>query len=176
MVKVFDNLDIALEWCEDRLLESAGCRPDDPLPPLPQQLVGLMGDAAMIENLLPYLERHLFPAGATLIRQGDFPDALYFLESGQLTAQLRQATGETLRLETMLGGRVVGELGFYLGSIRSADVVVDAPSVVYQLTREALTRMEVESPEVASEFHRLIIRLMSERVTHLIKTVEGLQR
>jgi SulP family sulfate permease len=175
-IETFDDLDSALEWCEDRLLEAAGCRPDEPLPPLPQQLADLMADDTAIESLLPYLQRVTLPAGSTLIRQGDTADALYFLESGQLSAQLRQENGEILRLETMLGGRVVGELGFYLGTARSADVVVDSSSVVYRLTRTDLERMERENPEVASEFHRLIIRLLSERVTHLVSTVEGLQR
>lgn len=175
-IKMFADLDSALEWCEDRILEAAGCRPDEPLPPLPEQLIDLIGDAATVEQLLPFLEREELPLGTVLIRQGDPPEALYFLESGQLTAQLRQDNGAVLRLETMLGGRVVGELGFYLGTSRSAEVVVDSVSVVYKLTQAALTGMEAEAPDAASEFHRLIIRLLSERVTHLINTVEGLQR
>jgi SulP family sulfate permease len=126
--------------------------------------------------LLPYLERLSLADGTVLMRRGDPADGLYFIESGQVTAQIEREGGKRVRFETMLGGRVVGELGFYLDKPRTADVVVEAPSIVYRLTRDALARMEVEDPEAASLIHRVIIRLLSERVTHLVRTVDALQQ
>jgi SulP family sulfate permease len=175
VVLPFDTLDQALEWCEDQLLIAQGCQPGDPLPPLRRQLIDLAGDDAAVDVLLRYLERLEVPGGTMVMRRGDPPDALYFIESGQVTAQLVREDGRRVRLETMLGGRVVGELGFYLGRTRTADVVTEAPSVIYRLTTAALRQMEADDPEAASTFHRLIIRLLSERVTHLVGTVDAMQ-
>ena len=38
-----------------------------------------------------------------------------------------------------------------------------------------LARMEAEDPDVAAALHKLIIRMLSERVSHLMGTVEALQ-
>jgi sulfate permease, SulP family len=85
-------------------------------------------------------------------------------------------TQPPVRLEAMKSGRVIGELGFYLGQKRTAAVVADEPSVVYLLSANNLAKMEKTAPEVASYFHQLIIHLMAERTTHLIRTVAALEK
>jgi SulP family sulfate permease len=108
--------------------------------------------------------------------QGSAPDSLFFVESGQVTAQLERPSQEPIRLETMGNGRVVGEMGFYLGQVRTASVVADMPGVVYELSRQKLAQMEAEASEAAAGLHRLIAHLLAERATHLVETVEALQR
>ena len=81
-----------------------------------------------------------------------------------------------MRLETMGAGRVVGEMGYYMGQVRTASVVAETDCVVYKLGRDKLRQMEAEAPEVASVLHRLIIRFLSERVTHLVTAVQALER
>jgi SulP family sulfate permease len=76
----------------------------------------------------------------------------------------------------MRGGRVVGEIGFYLNKPRTAAVVTDEPSTIYRLSMQTLKQMEQNDPEAASAFHQGIIRLISERLTHLINAVDALQR
>jgi SulP family sulfate permease len=110
------------------------------------------------------------------MHQADKPDNVYIVESGQVTAQLEYADRRPLRLESMKSGRVIGELGFYLGQKRTAAVIVDEPSVVYLLTAANLSRMEAEAPKIASYFHRVIIQLLSERTTHLIRVVSALEK
>ena len=75
----------------------------------------------------------------------------------------------------MKSGRVVGELGFYLGQKRTAAVIADEPSTVYLLSAMNLAKIEKKAPEVASYFHQLIIQLMAERTTPLSRTVAALE-
>jgi len=75
----------------------------------------------------------------------------------------------------MQGGRAVGELGFYLGTRRSASVVADRDSVLYSLSQVMLTQVEADDPEAAYAFHRIIIHLLGERVLHLVQAVDILQ-
>ena len=110
------------------------------------------------------------------MHQGDAPDYVYFVESGQVTAQLERGDQAPVRLETMRSGLAVGEIGFYLGKVRTAAVVADEPCTVYRLSSSDLERMEREAPEGAFAFHRIIIHLLAERATHLIRTVSALQR
>ena len=55
-------------------------------------------------------------------------------------------------------------------------VIVDVPSKIYRLSRGNLRRMEKENPQAAGNMHQLVVHLLSERVAHLVKTVNSLER
>jgi sulfate permease, SulP family len=93
-----------------------------------------------------------------------------------VTAQLERDSQQPIRLETMRGGQVVGEIGFYLGVRRTASVVADQPSVIYRLSLDRLRQLERDDPETAVTFHNLIACLLAERASHLIRTADALLR
>ena len=166
------DLDRAAEWCEDQLCST---RPDEwEARTLLSYLLAIV-DGPATERLVGYMQRSDVAVGERLIRQGAEPDHIFFLESGQLTAQLETPGQPAVRLETMQGGRAVGELGFYMGTQRSAAVVVDRPSVIYTMSQATLDRLETEDPEAAYVFHRIIIHVLGERVLHLVRAVDALQ-
>ncbi len=99
---------------------------------------------------------------------------MFFLVSGQLTAQLARDDGTTARLRTISPGSVMGELGLYLGAARTASVVADVPSTVYRLSREALESVERDHPEVAAELHAWLARLMARRITDDVRMISAL--
>jgi len=166
------DLDRAAEWIEDQVCLAAEMAGQGTLDDSLQAIV----PGAATTRLIGYLARREIPAGAYLIHQGDAPDLLYFIESGQVTAQLERPGQAPVRLETMRGGRTVGELGFYLGTRRSAAVVAEQPAVVYALTQAELARIERDDPAAANACHRVVVHLLGERVLHLMRAVEALQR
>jgi CRP-like cAMP-binding protein len=163
-------------YAENQILLAAGLNLRDYQESLRTQLRSLLPDTTNLDNLLSYFERLDVGSGYYLMKQGDPPEALYFIESGQVTAQLEFSDRNPVRLGTMRGGHVVGEIGFYLNQARTAAVVTDEPSTIYRLSMQTLKQMEQNDPEAASAFHQGIIRLISERATHLISTVNALQR
>ena len=116
------DLDRAAEWCEDQICATAA----DAERPLASYLQDIVPGEAT-RRLVGYMARLTVEQGEHLIEQGAEPDDLFFIEAGQLTAHLEVADAPPLRLETMQGGRAVGELGFYLGTRRAAAVVADRP-------------------------------------------------
>ncbi len=110
------------------------------------------------------------------MRQGDESDSVFFIESGQFTAQLETPGQEPVRLQTSGAGRSLGEIGFYLGIKRTAAVVAKKPSVVYCLSRRDLARIEKTDPEAASMLHRVVVQVLGERVAHLTRVVDALER
>jgi SulP family sulfate permease len=173
-IKFLPNLDRALEWCENEIisinLADLKLKKD-----IADQLKAIFKDEG-IEKLIPYLQHREYRAGEYLIREDDTPDYIYFIHSGQVTAQLESNSREPIRLETMRSGRSVGEIAFYLGTRRTASVVADQDSVVYSLSFDDLKNMEAHAPEVANIFHRVSVFLLSERVMHLTRTVRALER
>jgi SulP family sulfate permease len=67
---------------------------------------------------------------------------------------------------------MIGEIGFYLGTLRSASVIADKPGTAFRLSREALTRMEAERPEFAAALHQFMAEMLAERLLHITQTFE----
>ncbi len=172
---IFPDVDHGMEWVENILL-NADAQPAARQHSLHETFSQLAHEGAPLDALFTFLERRQVAAGGYLMRQGEPSDGVYFVESGQVTAQLESPVRQPVRLETMGPGHVIGELGFYLGQQRTAAVIADVPSVVYALSAASLARMEEAAPEVASCFHRLIIQLLAARTTHLIRVVEALEK
>jgi SulP family sulfate permease len=113
-------------------------------------------------------------AGHVLMRQGDVPDCMYFIDKGKVTAQLEVSDDKTIRLKGLGAGTMIGEAGLYLGQTRSATVIANEPSVVYRLSADALKKMEEEDPRLASKLHEWVARVLSERLGENNRTLEAL--
>lgn len=168
----FASLDEALEWREDFLLGNSD------LPPYQSRnlltvFTEYLKDKNKAEILLQYLNRMELLPGTKIIRQGEAAHDLFFIESGRISTYSEKEGAAPIRLETMVDDTMVGEIGFYLGQLRTATVMADAPSIVYRLTTDALAEMEKTHPVVAMELHRLIVQKTSKRVIHVYKTVKG---
>jgi SulP family sulfate permease len=161
----FDSLDQAVEWCENDLLQTFGGSGSQSAESLVGQLKTYLGSDEMVQRLLPYLTRRELAAGQILIRQGDPAEELLFLEYGQLTVRLEADEGAPVRVRTLRPGAVVGEMGLYSSRPRSAAVVADTAVVVHSLDRAALGRIEQATPALALVLHRLMITLLTERLT-----------
>ena len=173
--RVLADLDRGIEWCEDQMiaeLETPATAPES----LAEQLATFWPDRAQIDELLSRLQRREVASGEYLMCQGDEPAELFLLETGQVTAQIEKPGSVPVRLETMQGGRVIGELGFFLGTRRNASVVADRPTVVYCLTRSAWDEIQANHPDVAQTVTGVVIHLLGQRVQHLSRAVEAMQR
>jgi SulP family sulfate permease len=169
------TLEQGMEWCENQILQEAGLDVNEKPPSLSEQLAEILPGTEDLTEMLTYFEEMEVEPGYRLIRQGEPSHDLFFIEEGQATVELELEEGPPVRLETM-GGGVLGEIGFYLGYDRTASVIVDVPSRIYRLTRANMRRMEKENPMAAANMHRLIVHLLSERVAHLVQTVNALER
>lgn len=175
-LQIFESADAALQSIEDVQLLEAGYDLTAPQPSIEDQIQMLVPESTNVNRLFELLECLELDAGEVLIEAGAQADDMFFIKEGSVTAQLEREDGRIIRLETMGTGRAVGELGFYLNQERTASVVSSGPSVVYRLSKENLTQIEQQHPEIASTIHRVIVKLLADRVTHLVKVVDVLQK
>ncbi len=173
--RLFPDLDHAVEWCEDRIIAQYGTE-DVVTASLYQELLSIVPQRDTVNKLISNMERIEIEAGKYLMRQGDASDAMYFIESGQLTALVEIEGKSPMRLETVRGKRSVGEIGFYLDMPRTASVIADEPSIVYRLSRTQLSAMEQSDPDVTSALHQIVIYVLAHRVRHLTNVVVVLER
>jgi len=118
-----------------------------------------LGSPAAAQQVLAHFEQLQLAAGDLLFAQGDPGDALYLLAEGRLAARVGAATVRTLN-----AGSVVGEMGLFRDTLRSAAVVADTPSRVLRLHRSGLQALEAASPALALALHRLLIRQLADRL------------
>ena len=174
-VQSFGDLDRALEWCEDCLLES---RAEGRRPVLDESIEGQLtrafGDRQAAQTMLPYLEKIEVGPGATLMHQGEESRDLFFVERGRVSVQFKTPEGGSVRLRTMGVGTIVGEIAFYLDQQRSASVVTETEATVWRLSRGALARMTAEAPDIASSFHQYLVRTLAARLTQTTRLVRSL--
>ncbi|MEO1170028.1 MAG: cyclic nucleotide-binding and patatin-like phospholipase domain-containing protein [Pseudomonadota bacterium] len=83
--------------------------------------------------------------GEYLVRYGEEADALYLVSTGRFYVQLSNG-----RVVAEIGaGEPVGELAFFSGGVRTADVRASRDSTVFRLTRDAYDIVVAKYPEIA---------------------------
>lgn len=161
--KVFFNLDYALEWCENHVLETENMLVMKQMT-LPELLEPVFPEPKYIPALMKVLKRMDVPKGEAVFRQGDSSDAMYFVESGRLDVELEGDDGKLLRLKKVGPGAVFGEMGIYTFACRSATVRAAESCVLYQITKEKLDAIEQRAPVLVTSVNRYLVNLLSERL------------
>lgn len=156
------DLDHALEKAEDAVLHGHGHLDEEAT--LLQHFEAAIGPHARLPDLIDSMTLLKLPAEARLIRQGDEADDVYFVSSGRVRVQITLPNGRVVRVRTMLGGAVVGEIALYLRQSRTADVIVDVPSDVFRLSSEDLQRLRREDAELSALAHQLLATNLSEKL------------
>ena len=177
--KAVPDLDRALEIFENRLLSLAPTNIAEDH----AYTSGALGNAiflrildneAQVRKILPYFKVVSLAKNEHLFYQGDRPDGLYFLVEGRVSIWLEPPNGTKKRLRKYTPGTVLGEIGLYQNAPRSASIISDRPSHLFYLSGEAFARMEQEAPQLASAFHRFIVKTIAERLGYREKEIQRL--
>ncbi|WP_285906864.1 SulP family inorganic anion transporter [Pseudodesulfovibrio pelocollis] len=171
--KVFFNLDFALEWCENRVLDAENMLIMKSLT-LPELLAPVFPEPRYIPALMKVLKRVVVDKGQAVFRQGDKSDSMYFVESGRLDVELELEGGKLLRLKKVGPGAVFGEMGIYTLAPRSATVRAAEKCVLYMMTMEKLSAVEKRAPVLVTAINRFLINMLSERLADANKKVRDL--
>ncbi|MFK7843633.1 MAG: patatin-like phospholipase family protein [Sphingorhabdus sp.] len=94
--------------------------------------------------------------GEALVRQGDDADALYFVESGRFRVVVNKVR-TVAHIET---GEAVGELAFFAGGKRTADVFATRDSMVRKVSRKAFDEIAKQHPEL----NAAMVKMVSQRL------------
>jgi SulP family sulfate permease len=112
--------------------------------------------------------------GEFLFHQGEPSDSIVLQASGCVAITIVDEHARPIRLRRMLGHTVVGEMGFFRGVPRAASVIAEGPTVIYRLTRKAFEEMQAKDPTAAAALHKLIIRLLSDRLEFANREISAL--
>ena len=147
-VRIFDELDNALEWTEDRILEEAGLLQADQEAPLSLPEINLLKgfDAETLQALASCAEERSYETGQKVFHHGDTGDEIYLIRRGTVRIVLPLAGGRQHHLVTFGRGDFFGDMAFIDYATRSADAVADAPTDIYIISRARFDKVAVDHP------------------------------
>ena len=83
------------------------------------------------------VKKEHYEKGTTIFFEGDPGDAMFIVESGSIGI-VKEVEGETIRLATLNGGELFGEMAIIDGGNRMASAVAQEDSVVLRIPREMM--------------------------------------
>lgn len=150
LFRAMEDNDMALEWCENRLLETAlpASKPGSRVPAQDYELfAGLTTQEIAVVSAL--LHRRDYRTGEVIINVGEEARHLFFIARGNVSALITLPSGTTKRLATFSEGMTFGEMAVIDRAPRSAMIRADSEVECDMLTVEDLTRLGETHPAIS---------------------------
>jgi sulfate permease, SulP family len=160
----FINFQTALAWCEDQLLETSNIVIDTSDLGFHQWLQQRLGSDLLSKKLINYLERKDFADSQVIYREGAPSDTVDLVAAGTVNIDIATKDGGSKRVRRLSAHTVVGEMGFFRSSVRSATVSSEGAVTLFSLTRTSLERLRSEQPTLGSALDEYIIRVIADRL------------
>jgi glutaminase len=149
LFRSLDDNDLALEWCENRLLEST-------LPVQGPEHTANYEQFELFENftadeievIAALLQRRVYQQGETIINAGDEANEMFFLARGGVSVFVPLEGGGRKRLATFSAGMIFGELAVIDRAPRSAMITADSEVTCDALTIANLEQLGTTHPAV----------------------------
>ena len=93
---------------------------------------------ASLDLLVSMLTERRFDAGATVVVEGEPGSSMFIVHSGELVVSKIANTERIIRLADLESGDFFGEMTLIEMQNRSATVVAESPTVLYELTARKL--------------------------------------
>jgi glutaminase len=172
----FADMDMALEWCENRLIATLGANGnggDEGMALVDHGLArGLSpADLAAFEAMLV---PENFSPGELIVRQGDAADKFFLLMKGRVSVTIALPNGQLKRLATLSPGMAFGELALIDRAPRSADVRADEAVECFSMSIERFDALAAASPTIKIKLLENLLHDVSAKLTRLNHEVTNL--
>ncbi|OAN48131.1 cyclic nucleotide-binding protein [Paramagnetospirillum marisnigri] len=135
-VKVFGEVDEAVEWAEDHIIaEAALVAPEESPLELAEIELFKGRKKETLTELEGHMEARVVPAGEKIFSVGNQGDELFLIRKGAVRIVLPLADGQVRHLATFGRGSFFGEMAFLDGETRSADAIAFTDVHLFVLSR-----------------------------------------
>ncbi|TFV74619.1 cyclic nucleotide-binding domain-containing protein [Bradyrhizobium frederickii] len=91
-----------------------------------------------LDLLVSMLAERRFEPGATIVAEGEPGRSMFIVKSGRLAVSKRASSGRVIPISVLERGDFFGEMTLIEMQNRSANVVAEVPTVLYELTAQSL--------------------------------------
>jgi sulfate permease, SulP family len=174
-IMITPDLDRALESCEEKVIELHRA-PDPDSRSFRAWLGEALGDPKLGDSLAEHCRRLDIKAGEVIARQGEPAASMHFILEGRVGITVDAPDGRTTRLRSLGQHTTVGEMGLLSRQPRSATIVAETASVLYELDTQAFERIKREQPALSQALLGYVLAVLAERLSFANRVIGVLQR
>lgn len=174
--QIFNHLDEALEWVENRLLQGSGVERAEERPLELEEIELFRGrKAETLAALRACMETRSYAENDVIFRRGERGDELYLIRKGRVRALLPIAEGQSHHLATFSRGDFFGEMAFLDRETRSADALAATQTELFVLPRARFDGLAQEHRVLALNLLEGLARTLAVRLRYTNAEVRMLQ-
>lgn len=163
--RIFAELDEALEWVENRILEEARLEKEAEKPlELAEIELFRSRKAETLAALEACMDKRSYKAGEKIFARGDEGDELLLIRRGSVRVMLPLSEKQSHHLATFGRGDFIGEMSFLDGAARSADAIAFVDTDLYALSRKRFDAVASEHKRLAINLFEGIARMLALRL------------
>jgi branched-chain amino acid transport system substrate-binding protein len=98
-----------------------------------------------------------------VVKAGEQKFTMYVISEGVVTVQIPMETGGFIEVARLGAGNFFGEMGLLTGAVRTANIVADSYTLVYEITKDDVDPFLEKHPEIL----RNVKKVMSQRADGL---------
>lgn len=174
-VIVRPELDHALEWCENRVIDRHRTHTNDDSG-LRGWFANILGSDDHAVDLMHRCHRVDVAAGSVIARSGDPVDSVLFIVSGRVSVTIPVGDGRWTRVRSLGANTTIGEMGLVTRQPRTATIEADTESVLYALPVAAFNDITADNPELGQRLLTYFVAVMAERLAFANRTISVLRR
>ena len=170
----FEDNDLAVEWCENRLFCTA-----TPPPASVESLIDFPLFKGVPETLMKQVEavtrRQDYAAGEQILTLGQAgDDRIFFIELGQVSIQVPLQNGGNQRISSMGPGMNFGEMVLLGQTTRSATVIADTEVRCHILEAGDFNRLADQAPQLKITLLENLSRDMADKLRRATQWIAAL--
>jgi sulfate permease, SulP family len=164
-VKVFADVDDAIEWVENEIISAAtiDAKDEDALELSEFELFEGRHEDTLVD-VEAQLEVRSYHAGEKIFATGDDDRDLFLIRKGSVRIALPVKEGQSYHLRSMGKGNFFGEFGFLDGGTRYADAIADTDVEVFVLSRASFTNFALHHKKAALMFMEGLAAILVNRL------------
>lgn len=164
-IKVFDDLDDAIEWAEDKIIH-------ENLIETQQEKRLELHDFDLfkgrnqdtLEEIHSLLEERSFSKGEIIFAKGDLSGGLYLIRSGLVRIILPVSEHNNVHLSTLGQGEFFGEFSFLEGSPQYTEAIASSDTDLYVISRSAFNLFSERHNKASFHFMQSLAIVLAERL------------
>lgn len=164
-IKVFNDLDDAIEWVEDSILhESLIEEHGERLLELSDFDLFTERNIDTLEEIESLLECRSYKKGEVIYSEGDSMGEIFLIRRGLVRIMLPHIGRKSIHLSTLGQGNFFGEFSFLEGSPHYTDSIASADTDLYMISREAFDRFSQHHKKASFHFMQSLATVLAERL------------
>jgi SulP family sulfate permease len=181
--RVFDDIDEAKGWIENRILkEAAGVLKDTPVKDAPETPLELRGfdlfkgrKAETLAQLDAHLVRVSHRAGSQIYASGALGEDLFFIRKGVVRLSIVVGGTHVRHLYSCGRGALFGEMTFLAGGVNSTDAIAVTDVELFVLSRKTFNAFAEQHKKAAANLFEGLASVVTTRVRYLTSELVELE-